>query len=135
MSAFHVSNDHINYLLSWARKNNPILRSSSTRYDISKSEDYWRVGVILREANNASMDARYGDEPVAYEAQNLYTALPAITIVAGCDCLAYQSCEYKGWESSDAKCLLDQIRDAAIRRVPGYEGHWELTQERIEVAA
>jgi hypothetical protein len=134
MSAFHVSNDHINYLLSWARRNNPIVRSHDRRFDISQSEHYWRVGVILREANSASMEARYGDEPVMYEAQNL-PALPAINIVAGCDCLAYQSCEYDGWEKSDAKCILDQIRDAAIRSVPGYEGHWELNRERFEVAA
>jgi len=135
MSAFHVSNDHINYLLSWARRNNPIVYSHDRRFDLSQSECYWRVGVILREANSASMDARYGDEPVMYEAENLYTALPAITIVAGCDCLAYQSCEYDGWEKSDAKRILDQIRDAAIRRVPGYEGHWELTKDRFEVTA
>ncbi len=134
MSAFHVSNDHINYLLSWARRNNPIVHSSSARYDLTQSECYWRVGFMLREANNASMDARYGDEPVPYEAQNL-RALPAITVVAGCDCLAYQSCEYKGWEQSDAKRILDHIRDAAIRNVPGYEGHWELTTQRLEVAA
>lgn len=134
MSAFHVSNDHINYLLSWARRNNPIVWSRDRRFDITQSEHYWRVGVILREANSASMKARYGDEPVEYQAENLLP-LHAINIVAGCDCLAYQSNEYDGWEDSDAKYILDQIRSAAISRVPGYSDHWELTKERFEVTA
>ena len=136
MSAFHVSDDHINILLSWARKHNPIVRVDHTRFDLTQSEDYWRVGAVLRDANNASMDARYGDAPQDFLPKTVSVAhLEAIDIVSGCDCFAYQACEYDGWDSSGAKNAIDEIRNAASRRVPGYGRYWELCLPQVEVAA
>ena len=136
MSAFHVSDDHINILLSWARKHNPIVRVDHTRFDLTQSEDYWRVGAVLRDANNASMDARYGDKPEDFLPKTVSVAhLEAIDIVSGCDCFDYQACEYDGWESSGAKNAVDQIRNAASRKVPGYGRCWELRLPQVEEVA
>ena len=42
------------------------------------------------------------------------------------DCYSYQACESKGWKTSKAKDMIDTIRSAAIRTVPGYkEATWE----------
>jgi hypothetical protein len=136
MSAFHVSDDHINILLSWARKHNPIVSAGNTRFDLTQSEDYWRVGAVLRDANNASMNARYGDEPESYLPKTVSVAhLQPINIVSGCNCFDYQACEYDGWESSGAKSVVDQIRDAATRRVAGYDQCWELSLPQAEETA
>jgi hypothetical protein len=133
MSAFHVSDDHINILLSWARKHNPIVRVDHTRFDLTQSEDYWRVGAVLRDANNASMDARYGDKPEDYLPKTVSVAhLEAIDIVSGCDCFEYQACEYSGWESSGAKNAIDQIRNAASRNITGYGRRWQLSLLQVE---
>jgi hypothetical protein len=133
MSAFHVSDDHINILLSWARKHNPIVRVDHTRFDLTQSEDYWRVGAVLRDANNASMDARYGDKPEDYLPKTVSVAhLEAIDIVSGCDCFDYQACEYSGWESSGAKNAIDQIRNAASRNITGYGRRWQLSLLQVE---
>jgi hypothetical protein len=133
MSAFHVSDDHINILLSWARKHNPIVRVDHTRFDLTQSEDYWRVGAVLRDANNASMYARYGDKPEDYLPKTVSVAhLEAIDIVSGCDCFDYQACEYSGWESSGAKNAIDQIRNAASRNITGYGRRWQLSLSQIE---
>jgi hypothetical protein len=133
MSAFHVSDDHINILLSWARKHSPIVRAGDTRFDLTQSEDYWRVGAVLRDANNASMNARYGDEPESYLPKTVSVAhLQPINIVSGCNCFDYQACEYDGWVSSGAKSIVDQIRDAATRRVVGYDQFWELSLPQAE---
>jgi hypothetical protein len=136
MSAFHVSDDHINILLSWARKHNPIVRVDHTRFDLTQSEDYWRVGAVLRDANNASMDARYGDKPEDYLPKTVSVAhLEAIDIVSGCDCFDYQACEYSGWESSGAKNAIDQIRNAASRNITGYGRRWQLCLPEVEEVA
>jgi hypothetical protein len=136
MSAFHVSDDHINILLSWARKHNPIVRVDHTRFDLTQSEDYWRVGAVLRDANNASMDARYGDKPEDYLPKTVSVAhLEAIDIVSGCDCFDYQACEYSGWESSGAKNAIDQIRNAASRSITGYGRRWQLCLPEVEEVA
>lgn len=135
MSAFHVSDTHINALLSWARINNPIVRTSATRYDLSQSEDYWRVGAILRECNNASMDARYNDAPQGFlPARVDVKRLFPINVVAACDCFDYQACEYSGWEESDGKRIIEQIKGAAIRRVAGYEKVWSISEEFLQGA-
>jgi len=136
MSAFHVSDDHINILLSWARKHNPIVRVGDVRFDLTQSEDYWRVGAVLRDANNASMYARYGDKPEDFLPKTVSVAhLEAIDIVSGCDCFDYQACEYDGWKSSGAKDVIDQIRNAASRKVAGYGRCWELRLPQVEEAA
>lgn len=131
MSSFHVSDLHINALLSWSRIHRPIL-TGNTRYDLTQSEDYGRVGAILRDCNNASMDARYHDEPVGYLPKTFdVSQLSAINIVSACDCLAYQSCEYDGWETSDGKKMVDQIKDSATMLVPGYMRVWEIKKENL----
>lgn len=136
MSAFHVSDDHINILLSWARKHNPIVRVGDVRFDLTQSEDYWRVGAVLRDANNASMYARYGDQPEDFLPKTVSVAhLEAIDIVSGCDCFDYQACEYDGWKNSGAKDVIDQIRNAASRRVEGYGRFWELRLPQVEETA
>src|SRR5260364_202041 len=42
-----------------------------------------------------------------------------------CHCLNYQSCEYPQWERSEAKTLLDEMRETFVRHMPGYdEAQW-----------
>lgn len=131
MSSFHVSDLHINALLSWSRIHCPIL-TGNTRYDLTQSEDYWRVGAILRDCNNSSMDAHYDEEPLGYLPKTFNVSqLSAINIASACDCLAYQSCDYDGWEVSDGKKMLDQIKDVAIVLIPGYMAVWEIKEEYL----
>lgn len=54
-----------------------------------------------------------------------YLMIPAIVILKSCDCLEYQSCETPDYRQSVAYRLLNAIRRAAIRALPGYEdGPW-----------
>lgn len=47
--------------------------------------------------------------------------LPAVALLKMLDCLEYQSCESDDWENTVAYRLLNAIRRAAIRAIPGYE--------------
>lgn len=52
--------------------------------------------------------------------------LKSVSILKMCSCLEYQSCETDDWESTVAYRLIDSIRAAAIRSLPGYEdAPWE----------
>jgi hypothetical protein len=44
-----------------------------------------------------------------------------VTVLKLCDCLEYQSCETDDWEETGAFELLERIRKAAIRSLPGYD--------------
>lgn len=47
--------------------------------------------------------------------------LKPVAILKMCDSLEYQSCEPDDWEKSTAHALLQAIRKAAIRALPGYD--------------
>jgi len=112
------------------------VRVDDVRFDLTQSEDYWRVGAVLRDANNASMHARYGDKPEDFLPKTVSVShIEAIDIISGCDCFAYQACEYDGWESSGAKNLIDDIRNVASRKIVGYGRCWELRLSQVEEAA
>lgn len=123
MSAFIVSHDHIDALVTYAVTKGLTRRTPT------------EAGQVLLAENAKSVAHRYNEgvsnEPTLYRHRTFTKPLPAIAILKAVDCLAYQSCEHDGWESSDAKALLDTIRDTAIRAVPGYaEAQWEISRGR-----
>ena len=91
-----------------------------------------RVASMLARENLLSIEHRYpGDhtgEQEAYEAFDIPAGaetrarqMPRLSIIKGCHCYAYQSCEHPGWESSDARKLIDAIESHAVRNLPGYD--------------
>ena len=44
-----------------------------------------------------------------------------VVILKLCANLDYQSCETPDWKTTKARALLEQIKDEAIRQLPGYE--------------
>lgn len=82
--------------------------------------------VLLREENERSMRARYGEEDYSPFEFNAYAAshvrqAPAIAIIKAAHCYAYQACEHDGWKDSDAKVVIDAIVARAVTEIPGYE--------------
>lgn len=61
--------------------------------------------------------------------------LRPLAILKMCDCLDYQSCETDDWEDTPAYRLLNSIRRAAIRELPGYDGApWDYEASRANAA-
>jgi hypothetical protein len=53
--------------------------------------------------------------------------LNPVSILKLCDCLEYQSCETEDYNETVAYRLLNVIRRAAIRILPGYDdAKWEI---------
>lgn len=63
-----------------------------------------------------------GFEPTVGEARNALL------------CLAYQSCEHPGWETSDASAFTDQFLNHLGDAVPA-EGPWSWSQQDVEARA
>jgi hypothetical protein len=101
------------------------------------------LGFILWAENVASVHYRYPGEdvdtlPGTYAADGrhevshgytfsrlgkLPTAVEAFSLIA---CLDYQSCEHPEWIDSEAYRILDQLKEALIRHLPGYSAApWE----------
>ena len=87
-----------------------------------------RIGQVLWDANIESVKARYPNvddlpgpigETFVYD-HSTVTAPPPMTVYKLCDTFEYQSCEYQGWWTSEARAFLTALRAACVRALPGY---------------
>jgi len=63
--------------------------------------------------------------PVSYEQYRKAGVRDPVVILSMVACLNYQSCETDDWQQTAAYNLLEGIKDAAIRALPGYGDVWE----------
>jgi hypothetical protein len=136
MSAFIVSHDHIDALLSFAAEH---LHGSPASYYVPQAEcnvpggkrvdvtyeNATEVGRVLLIENERSVCHRYSDaatgaDAAAYRFKPWPRALTPVSILKGCDCFDYQACETPDYRTSLAFRIVDAIRKRAIHRLPGY---------------
>ena len=117
MSAFIVSNDHIDMILTGYRHYAP-------NYDSPTLEQCTSMGRELLHENCNSVACRY-DEPVD-ECWKEYVFNPIrnefldqTALINLCNCLEYQSDVHEGWSDSHARKALDKIRNCFINALPG----------------
>jgi hypothetical protein len=109
MSAWFVSKDDIDLIVSWTKPNSV--------------EDGTRLGKMLWRENVKSLRARYHGpdyedehcdqdaEVEAYAFRQLHGVKP-LPLAKIIDCYDYQSCEHEGWETSEARALCTAIQNA-----------------------
>lgn len=152
MSAFIVSHDHIDALMSYALAHRlsyyvpavpPAVGGASitvTSFNVTE------VGRILLDENERSVRARYsdyapgelpgtiGEESGGYTFRQ-FPALPAVHVLKACQCFDYQACETDDYEATLAHTIVNAIRSAAVRDLPGYEkAPWEINRKREKTA-
>ena len=127
MSAYIVSPEQIQTIVTWAQRNQS-LPYNSTREEIAK---------VLAEANISSVEYRYKDlsgtsaraftgcesnEAYVKECQEEFPGpLPTATgVIKLINSLDYQSCEREDWEESLAYQYLNRMRTLATYSLPGY---------------
>lgn len=119
MSAFIVSNDHVDMILTGYRYYAP-------DYDTPTLEQCTAIGRELLRENCNSVACRY-DEPVdtcweEYVFNPIKNEfLSSTALIKLCNCLEYQSDVHKEWHNSIAKNTLSKIRDCFINALPGME--------------
>lgn len=134
MSAFIVSDFHINVLVSWAAGRHG---SDAVSYYWNGDRHYVRsnpkgVAAELYAENVRSVNARYNEDSMEtgfkYEALPMgYLNISAVQILKACNCYEYQACETDNWVKSEAHAIIEGIRDAAIHALPGYDdADWEI---------
>lgn len=159
MSAFIVSHDHIDALLTFAKLHRVDYYvpqhvcnvPGGTRVDIT-SDNATEVGAILLTENERSVRCRYsdidptdlpgtiGENAAGYrfrEFSDLYR-LPAgkkcAWILNACRCYDYQACETDDYEQSLAHRIVEAIQAAAIRALPHIEdAPWEINRDTAKV--
>lgn len=155
MSAFIVSHDHIDALLTFAKLHRVSYYvpqrlcnvPGGKRVDID-SDTVTEVGRILLDENERSVRHRYRDdsetaESAAYrfreftEIMTLPAGKKCAWILNACRCYDYQACETDDYRESLAHRIIEEIQAAAIRALPHIEdAPWEIIRPvRSETAA
>lgn len=150
MSAFVVSHDHIDALLTFAKDKH---MQSQLGYFVDPVAanpcDWTTIGRVLLAENERSVCTRYpdcvpgdclgkiGEEAIGYRFRRFEPFMhmahnkKCVWIIKGCQCLDYQSCETDDWEQSIAWRIVNAIQDKAISSMLEYsDAPWEIIRDR-----
>ena len=129
MSAFVVSDSHINAIVRWSCEHNITIWHGNPSNKFSVAGNEQQTAELLFAENVKSVNYRYKESSdttgIIYD---LFapTLLP-IEVIKACDCLEYQSCEHPEWDESLACKLLKEIQRTAITGLAGYgKARWEI---------
>ena len=145
MSAFIVGHDHIDALLTFAtdrRSDRLSYYVNDTRVEITH-DNVTEIGRILLTENERSVRHRYpgddaddlpgtiGEDAAGYSFTRFAEPLTAVSVLKGCDCFDYQSCETDDYRHSLAYAIVSAIRNYAISRLPEYSDGpgWEFRRK------
>ena len=147
MSAFVVSHDHIDALLTFVRYERDLQERLGHYSDLGAAADLTDIGRVLLKECERSVAHRYsdGDLPgkIGEHAEDYYfkTFEPFLRmeigkkvawVVKACRCFDYQSCETDDYEESVAHKLIRQIEARALTNMPHYEdAPWEINRDRV----
>ena len=128
MSAYLVSDEHLNYLVSFASDQRVTWWDGKTRPGIYGQEQ--SVFNKLFRANVESVNARYKENTPPMPSRFRYRSdATPIQVLKACSCFDYQACEVDDYDQTEAATIVDAIRRAAIRSLQGYEeAAWEIKE-------
>lgn len=133
MSAFQLPETHLGAIAKWAIRNNRGAVVRSYWQGASRQYTFEEICTVLAAECFRSVRTRYPDGPLpgpSYApdgpvrftmAQSQYATLQPIDVLKACASYAYQSCETNDWDESEAFALIESIKHAAIRALPGYD--------------
>lgn len=153
MSAFIVSHDHIDALLSFAKdkrmKDQFGHYIQESRYDQFTWTD---IGRVLLAENERSVCELYpdvtpgnapgttGEEAIGYtfryfeEFHAMAHLKKMLWVIQGCNCFDYQACETADYNQTITHRIIEAIRSKAIHCLPGMdEAPWEINRGRQKV--
>lgn len=127
MSAFIVSKNHIDYLVSFASIKKVYNPTSGKPVKYNENE----AGQMLVDQNHKSYNARYkGDFEIpaySYSHPSTTGGHHVAQVLKACDCYEYQACETPDYYTTPAAFLIHAIRKEAGRMLPGYDdAAWEI---------
>ncbi len=130
MSCFVVSQKHLSAIVRWANVHN--LKAgwiaAERRFVYTPGKEQELVD-LLYAANTKSVNARYKESHPEHGFEYDLSApmLTPVEVLKACDCITYQSGEWSGFKGSEAERAVQDIKQAAVRRLPGYEeAPWEI---------
>lgn len=147
MSAYVVEAEHINVLL-WAARygyrragaNLTWAYDNPTRVNQLTEDNLDQVGQMLVDANTASVNHCYFDNPVhePYEyryTRPLHTSWSIVEVLKALHCYEYQTCEPGDWQHTEAHAFCRELQNALVSALSGYDhAPWGITRLSVPTA-
>lgn len=139
MSAFMVSDDHINAIVLAAREGDMSYELNGVWKKVKGNEQ--ECANLLYEANAESVYSRYPSErPKRVESDSEWATsdensivyvsprlLSGIQIIKLCQCFNYQACEVDDYEKTWASAFINRVIANQVHRIEGYdEAEWAI---------
>lgn len=132
MSAFLVSDKHIDEMLKFASAHRPasfghprVYHDNTIVMTLCMPDSLDEAGQELVNQNYKSLTARYKDDdaPHSYKYQQrpFSDVMSPVEVIKLCDCYNYQACETLDYYDTLAYSISKTIREAAIDALPGYD--------------
>jgi len=133
MSAFTVTNTHINALVRYASRHKITVAYGNPTMRLNVSAHEQEVAQLLLDENIKSVNYRYSETETGFiEYDRGAPILTAIQAIKAAQCLRYQSCEHPTYEGSIAERLIEAIISDAIPRLEGYnEAQWAIDSTEV----
>ena len=149
MSAYQLPDAHLGAIARWAIDHN---RGAFVRVyweGSSRQYDFDAIARILAAANYRSVRARYpsGPLPGPVDAedgpvrcalrQSQYARLEAVDMLKALASYSYQACESDDFDTTEAYALMQHLKGAAIRALPGFDASpaWNIDYTATDQAA
>ena len=123
MSAFEVSDNHINTIMNgWVQRGHSLNLKGET-YSIHNRHQITELGQLLVDANCASVNYLYNEatQPDRYEFKTMREKMDPVAVIKLIRCLEYQSCQINGYDRSLAGLVAEELTYMMIEALPGYE--------------
>ncbi len=125
MSAFLVSDKHINTILSYANRHDVPLYTKQNNYDRQNIDDLQKLSQLLINENDKSVSERYNytrqEPPIKFKFETTKfsenSAEAHAQIIRLCNCYDYQSCETDDYYQSAAHEIVGCIKNTATRNL------------------
>lgn len=133
MSAFIVSEKHLQTLINWAMVQDVYFYFNGHRYEATHTEEAELLLTVLYRQNVRSVDERYSEKntieslKVKPMGAGKIGKVSPVQILKACDCYDYQACETDDYRQTFAADIINRIRSHAIGMLPGYDdAKWEI---------
>ena len=133
MSAFTVTNTHINALVRYASRHKITVAYGNPTMRLNVSAHEQEVAQLLLDENIKSVNYRYSETETGFiEYDRGAPIISAIQAIKAAQCLRYQSCEHPTYEGSIAELLVEAIISDAIPRLEGYnDAQWAINDAEV----
>ncbi len=122
MSAYVVQDKLIDSILMFVGGRGGYVYGKERHWDMANMSAFKEIGQIIVDANYRAVNARYKEDDKSHKYNfHLCDKVSALQCIKAIQCVQYQLAETDDYRETEAYLILDNIKNSAICKLPGYD--------------